>query len=230
MSLKGKHIVVTGASRGLGRSIAMEFLKAGAWVHATGRDPKALKATDKILRKAGKNFTLTTLDLCDEAAVSAWIKKLRHIDVVINNAGIARYRPFLETPTQEMRDILETNVVAPFIVMRESLRRMGKSGGHIINIASDAATRGIANMAPYVASKHALLGLGRSVSKEFRKQKVRVTTFNPGPISTEILGAGTANPAWLNPGALAKTVVHIASLESNVEIQELLVEPMTLDL
>lgn len=231
MCLKGKHVIVTGASRGLGLSIAREFVEQGAWVHAIGRDSKALKEAEKILLKSGETFVMLALDLCDEAAVRGFINGLKTLDVLVNNAGIARYRPLLETPTQELRDLLETNVVAPFVMIRESLKLLQKSGGgQIINIASDAAVRGIAQMAPYVASKHALLGLGRSVSKEFRKKKVRVTTFNPGPIATDIMGAGTRNPAWLNPDALAKTIVHIASLEPNVEIQELLVEPMTLEL
>ena len=98
----------------------------------------------------------------------------------------------IETPTQEIRDILEVNVIGAFVVMRESARKMlHTDGGQIINIASDAAIRGIARMGPYVASKHALLGLSRSMSLELRQQGVRMTTFCPGPISTDILGSGT---------------------------------------
>ncbi len=98
-------------------------------------------------------------------------------------------------------------------------------GGHIINIASDAAVRGIAQMGPYAASKHALLGLGRSAGLELRARGVRVTTFCPGPIATDILGPGTASPHALSPEALAAMIVHLAGLPPEIDPRELLVQP-----
>ena len=169
------------------------------------------------------------LDCRDESAVTQFIRALLSLDVVVNNAGIARFRPLIETPTSELREILEINVVAAFVIMREAARRMvgqgGERGGHIINIASDAAVMGIAAMAPYVASKHALRGMGLSVGLELRAQGVRVTTYCPGPISTEILGPEGLNPKALQPADCAKTIVHIAELPDSIDVQELLVRP-----
>jgi NAD(P)-dependent dehydrogenase (short-subunit alcohol dehydrogenase family) len=231
MTLQGKVVLVTGASRGLGRAVAEESLRAGAFVLAIGRDPLAMSEARAIFATHSQDFEMITLDLRDEAAVSALIASRERLDVVVNNAGIARALPFLETPTQELRDVLEINLVAAFVVMREAARKMlALGGGQIINIASDAALHGISRMAPYVASKHALLGMGRSVSRELRQKGVRVTTFCPGPIATDIFGPGTANPKALPVAALARTIVHLAELPPDVEVQDLLVEPTQLSL
>ena len=169
---------------------------------------------------------MVTMDVCDEPAVTNYIAVLPCLDVVVNNAGIARVQSLIETPTQEIRDILEINVIGAFVVMRESARKMLQTnGGQIINIASDAAIRGIARMGPYVASKHALLGLSRSMSLELRQQGVRVTTFCPGPISTDILGSGTGDTNAMSPEDLAKTIIHLVEVPPEIEIQELLVQP-----
>lgn len=226
MALGGKTVLVTGASRGFGRAMAEAFLRKGAKVLALGRDPAAMAETRAALEAIGGAFEMVALDVRDEAAVTDCIAGLERLDILINNAGIARHRPLLETPTQELRDILEVNVVGAFLVLREAARKMvAQGGGHILNIASDAAVRGIPNMAPYVASKHALLGLGRSVSLELRQQGVRVTTFCPGPIATDILGPSTANPAAMPPDRLAELVVHLAETPPEMEAQEVLVQP-----
>ena len=169
MILKGKRAIITGASRGLGRAIASAFLAEGAIVHGTGRDPKALAATAAALNAIGGDFALHPLELTDETAICAFIDELPSIDILVNNAGIARLTPFVETDVAELRAIFETNVVAPFVLMRQAATKMlAAGGGQIINIASDAAVRGIGQMAPYVASKHALLGMGRSLALELR--------------------------------------------------------------
>ena len=223
IALSEKTIVVTGASRGLGRAVAIEFAARGANVLGVGRDESALQETAHL---AGAGFSAGTLDVRDEAAVTEYFAALPSLDVLINNAGIARIRPLLETPAEEVREILEINVVAAFVVLREAARKMAQSGGgHIINIASDAATRGIDRMAPYVASKHALLGLSRSAHLELKPLGVRVSALCPGPIQTDILGTGTAWDAAMPPQALAKLIADIAEQPAQVAVQEMLLTP-----
>ena len=210
-----KTVLVTGASRGIGRAIACAF--AGRGWHTIGAARSRVEVPGVDMRR---------LDCTDEPAVTEVLAALPALDVVVNNAGIARSTPLLETPTAELREILELNVVAAFVVMREASRRMSRDGGGlIINIASDAAIIGIATMAPYVASKHALLGLGRSAAMELRDQGVRVTTYCPGPVDTTILGAASRNPRSLGPEDIAQNVAHIAELPPGMEIQEVLVRP-----
>jgi len=209
-------VLVTGVSRGLGHAIAAAFAARGWNTIGVARSACQIPGVRTEL-----------LDVCDEQAVTAFIGSLPKLDVVVNNAGIARYRPLLETPTAELREILEVNLIGAFHVMRETARRMvDQGGGLILNIASDAAVKGIAQMAPYVASKHALLGLARSVSAELRSRGVRVCTYCPGPISTEILGLASKNPRALQPADIAGTIVHLAELPAGMEVQEMLVEPM----
>lgn len=229
MSLSGKTVLVTGASRGFGLAAARAMLDAGASVIGWGRDPTALDDARRQLGEVGGDCALEAVDVTDESVVTAQLAALSHLDVLVNNAGIARARPVLETPTQELRDIFDVNVIAAFVVMREAARRMvelGK-GGLVINIASDAAIKGIANMAPYCASKHALLGLGRAASLELRDQGVRITTFCPGPIATNIMSPdGSDNPDAMDSAELARTIVHLAEMSSRIEVQELLVAPI----
>jgi NAD(P)-dependent dehydrogenase (short-subunit alcohol dehydrogenase family) len=223
ISLSEKTIVVTGASRGLGRAVAIEFAARGANVLGVGRDESALQETAHL---AGAGFSAATLDVRDEAAVTEYFAALPSLDVLINNAGIARIRPLLETPAEELREILEINVVAAFVVLREAARKMAQSGGgHIINIASDAAARGIEGMAPYVASKHALLGLSRSAHLELQPLGVRVGALCPGPIQTDILGTGTLPSGAIAPSALAKLIVDLAETPPGLATPEILALP-----
>jgi len=226
--MKQKTILVTGASRGLGRAVAKAFLRAGADVIAMDDDAQALQETRAVLLAHSAHFSVAQIDVRDEEAVTAFIASLDKLDVVINNMNEVRHNPLLNTTTAELRDVLETNVVAAFVVMREATRFMVEhGGGHIINIAGTAAMQGVADMAPFAASKHALLGLGRSLEKELHAYPIRITTFCPGPIATSSPD-GEEAPArpTLDPAALAATIVHLANLPPEVEIKELVVEPV----
>jgi len=226
MSLKHKIVLVTGASRGLGRAVAKAFLRAGAGVIAMDNDAQALRETRAALLTHSENFSIAQIDVRDETAVTDFIASLERLDVVVNNMNIVYRRPLLETTTEEMRDMLETNVVAAFVIMREATRCMTEhGGGHIINVAGLAAMQGVENMAAFAASKHALLGLGRSLEKELRTHPIRITTFCPGPIATSTPDGEEppASPA-LDPAVLAATIVHLAGQPPEVEIKEIVVE------
>lgn len=229
MPLQGKTAIVTGASRGLGRAIAAAFLEQGAFVHATGRDPGTMAETETFLQATGGKFKMHCLEVTDEASVVSFVASIDCIDILVNNAGIASSRPFVETETENLRHILEVNTIAPFVLMRETVKKMLPKGcGLIINIASDVVFRRIGGAAPYVASKHALLGLGRSLSQELRDKGIRVTTYCPGPIDTEMLGSGC--PQALRPQHVAADIVHLATLPAGMEVRDVLVEPMGMDI
>jgi 3alpha(or 20beta)-hydroxysteroid dehydrogenase len=230
MGVSGKVVLITGASRGVGRAAAEAFLRAGAKLIATGRDRSSMAQTEVALKAIGGKFRMERLEVTDESAAAELIGSLERLDVLINNAGIAQHKPFLETTTDELRRVIDTNVIGAFVVMREAIRKMvTHGGGDVINVASDAALRGIGTMAPYVASKHALLGMSRSVRLEMRYQGVRVVTVCPGPINTAILGAPSGNQA-IDPNDLAQTLVHLASLGPSLEIQEVLIQPTQLEM
>ncbi|MHB0937733.1 MAG: SDR family oxidoreductase [Armatimonadota bacterium] len=228
MAMKQKTILVTGASRGLGRAVAKAFLRAGADVIAMDDDAQALQETRAALLAHSEHFSIAQIDVRNEEAVTGFIGSLEKLDVVINNMNEVRRNALLNTTTQELRDVLETNVIAAFVIMREATRFMVQhGGGHIINIAGTAAVQGVADMAPFAASKHALLGLGRSLEKELHAHPIRITTFCPGPIAVSSPDGEPppVGPA-LDPAALAATIVHLADLPPEVEIKELVVEPV----
>lgn len=228
--MEGRTILVTGASRGLGRALAEEAASTGANVVAVVRDEGAAQNLAPVLAVHEGKSRVVSLDLRDEPAVVALISSLEVLDVVINSAGIARHRPLLETPTEELREVLAVNVVAPFVVTREAIRLMLRTSGkgHIVNIASTAALEGIPGMAPYAASKHALLGFGRSVSAEFRARGIRVTTVNSGRIATDIMGSGNINDLAMKPGQLARAILGLTEFPPAFEVSEILVEPTSL--
>ena len=230
MSVVGKTVLVTGASRGLGRAVAAEFLREGASVIGIGRDPKAIAITEVILGGISENFRMVALDVRDERGIVKLIGGLDRLDVLINNAGIVKGGPILDTDTESLREVIDVNLIAPFVIMRESIRKMLEhGGGDVINVGSDASIRGISGMPSYVASKHGLRGLTRSVRLDVRSRGVRVSLFCPGPINTEICGPGAWSPQSIASEDAAKTIVHMASSSPGVEIQEVLMQPTQFD-
>jgi NAD(P)-dependent dehydrogenase (short-subunit alcohol dehydrogenase family) len=225
--MNGKTVLITGAGRGFGRAMAEAFLQSGAHVLAVERDRDQVAEAKAQYSGTNESIEFIQLDVCDEPSVVDFVSSIDQLDILINNAGIARKRPFLETSTEDLAAILEVNLKAAFVVMRESARKMLNRGGHIINIVSDSGLIGMKNMAPYSASKHGLMGLSRSARLELREHKIRVTAFCPGSIATDIFGTGP-NPAAMSPQVLASLVVYLAGLPPEIEVQEILLEPMTL--
>lgn len=220
-----RGVLVTGGSKGIGRAIALAFCAEGDAVTITGRDGAALEETAQQAAELPGTLRPFAIDGRDEPGMTRLIAEMPTLDIAVNNAGIAWFKPLLETSTDEMRQMMEVNVNAAFVVMRESARRMALTGGLIVNIASNLALKGMGQGAPYAASKHALLGLARSVQKEFARAHIRVTTLCPGPVDTAILGPASQNPASIAPDDIAKLVVCLASLAPTVAVPEIHLSP-----
>lgn len=223
-------VLLTGASRGIGEATARLLAQQGMTVIAAARPSEDLKRLAAILKNIRDDCHVIPADVRNEAEVVALVhhafQAMGRIDVLINNAGIARSRPLLETPLSEFQEILSTNLEGVFLVTRETLKIMARQGkGHVINVGSDACIRGIPRMAPYVASKHGLLGLSRSISAEFGCKGIRVTTLMPGPVNTTILGAKSTRAEILQPQDLALTILNVIQMPDRAEVQELLLEP-----
>jgi len=201
--LDGKRALVTGASRGIGRAIALAFADAGARVavnyHATGEGAQAVV---RAIREQGGDAFAVEADVADERAVQAMTAAVRDrfggIDVVVNNAGVLFQKPLLETRTEEFDRLMAINVRGTFLVGRECLRHMVAAGiaGRVINLASDLGYLGREEFSPYCASKGAILALTRSWAREFAPD-ILVNAIAPGPVETDMLSVESMTPEWL---------------------------------
>ncbi len=189
-SLKGRVALITGASRGLGRSMAKTLAAQGALVVVNARKAADLQATADEIRAAGGKAGIAAFDVTDEAAV---IKAINYIveehgrlDILVNNAGIMHRQLIVETKTEDWKRIIDTNLNASFVMAREAAKVMLKQRyGRIINLSSVMAILGRASVAAYVASKHGIVGLTKTLAAEIGPH-VTVNAIAPGYIRTEI--------------------------------------------
>ena len=184
-----KQVAITGAGRGIGRSIAERFLAEGWRVWALARQESSVEP----LRSRG-DLHFVSFDAAEERSVMAAALKLTtdagHLTALVNNAGIAIAAPLHKTTTEEFERTMRVNVSAPFLLMRELSGAMVKAGhGRIVNIASTAAKKGFKYTSAYCASKHALLGLTRSLALELAPKGVTVNAVCPGWTDTDMLQA-----------------------------------------
>jgi NAD(P)-dependent dehydrogenase (short-subunit alcohol dehydrogenase family) len=199
-SMKGRIVLLTGASRGLGRDMALTLAGAGATVLCAGRTVKELEATAKAITRKGGKAEVVPLDVTDEALVrervDSIIARHRRIDVLVNNAGVLSREAIVDLPTESFRRTVETDLVAPFVLSREIGRHMLKRRyGRIVNIASVLAIVARGSVAGYVSAKHGIVGLTKSLAVEFGPD-VTANAIAPGYIRTEINVALQQNKAF----------------------------------
>jgi NAD(P)-dependent dehydrogenase (short-subunit alcohol dehydrogenase family) len=192
LRLDGKVALVTGAFGGLGRDFAGMLARAGAAVALAGRRLGEGRALADALRRDGARAEAFAMDVTDRSSVDAAVERaeaaLGPIDVLVNNAGVAVTRPFVELTEREWRDVLDVNLDGAFRVAQAVARRMRAAGrgGSIVNIASVLGERVAAQVAPYAASKAALIQLTRAMAVELARDGIRVNALAPGYVLTPI--------------------------------------------
>jgi gluconate 5-dehydrogenase len=229
-SLKQKVAVVTGASRGLGKPMAMGLAAAGAHVALVARDADKLNAVREEIVSAGGEATVVPIDLADEAAIRAGVQKigrdLGRIDICVNNAGIINWQPLLESDVDDFERIMDTNVKATFVMSQETsaIMRAGGRGGRIVNIGSVLSSLGRAKLHAYCASKSAIVGLTRSLAAELGRDNITANVIAPGYFVTDINTSITSRPGyveavsgvtpmerWGKPEELVGTLIYLSS-------------------
>lgn len=190
--IEGAHALVTGGGRGIGAAVSRALSDAGCRVTILGRNRSVLAAA----LEAGLAAAFVVADVTDETQLSAAIAEAGSgggtIDILVNNAGAAHSAPFARTTAEDMRRMLEVNLIAPATAARLVLPDMIERGrGRIVNIASTAALKGYAYVSAYAAAKHALLGLTRSLALEVAKSGVTVNAVCPGFTDTDLIRAAT---------------------------------------
>ncbi len=191
-SLLGKVALVTGASRGIGKSIAMSLGKLGAEVivNYSSSDEKAEEVVNTIKDQGGKSYKLK-FDVSDEESVNEAISKIvnesNSIDILINNAGITRDSLLLRMKSDQWDSVLNTNLKGVFLCTKYASKFMLKQkSGKIVNITSIVGLIGNPGQANYAAAKAGVIGFTKSCSKEFAKRGINVNAVAPGFIETEM--------------------------------------------
>jgi NAD(P)-dependent dehydrogenase (short-subunit alcohol dehydrogenase family) len=194
--MDGRVAVVTGASRGLGRAMAVELGAAGAKLALVGRDRSKLEET---ATECGTDSEVFLADVTDETQVRALEQAVRerfgHVDILINNAGMNIRKPMVEYTLDEWNTVLDTNLTSVFLVSRSFIPMMkGRGYGRIINLASMMSHVSLPGRTAYSASKAAMLGVTRALAQELAEDGITVVAISPGPFATEINTALIENP------------------------------------
>lgn len=188
MSMQGQVVLITGASRGIGRAIAEKFIALGATVLGTATSESGAAAITEYLGTSGKGFVLNVTENESIEALFATIKKdFGSVDVLVNNAGITRDNLLMRMKDAEWDDIIETNLTPIFKLSKAALRPMMKKRvGRIINVGSVVGTMGNAGQTNYAAAKAGVMGFTKSLAREVASRGITVNTVSPGFIETDM--------------------------------------------
>ena len=216
---EGKVAIVTGGSTGIGLETARRLAREGAHVVAASRHPGSSE-------ELGEGIVPVACDVSKEgdilACVETTMTRFGRWDVLVNNAGTMTFKPLAETSVSDWREVLDTDLIGAFLFTREAFRRMGR-GGTIVNVASIHADASTPLVAPYAASKAAVLALTRASAIEGKSLGLRCNTVSPGAIDTPMLwenpnlksGEETLDPNDVGrPEDVAATIAFLASAES----------------
>ena len=223
-NFEGKTILVTGASSGIGKAVALLLAERGANVIVAARRAAQLEDTSAAIRDAGGVATVVTMDIADSASVAdafATIgSRFERLDGAFNNAGLSHgYKALLDLDEDEIRAVLETNLYGTIACMRHELRLMlAQGGGAILNTGSTTSLTGGGHIAVYTATKHAIAGLTKSTAIEYASSGVRINCLCPGGVKTEMTVAAQEQDPSLQ--GLISRIVPMKRMAEPREIAE----------
>ena len=206
--LKGRAALITGASKGLGRGIALALGAASVRVALASRNLAQLNETADAVRELGGEAAVFQADLTDEAQVLKLEKSVANefgrLQILINNAGMNLRKPVTEFTLAEWRQVFDTNVTSVFLMCRSFVPQIkGQGYGRILNLTSIMSHVGLPGRTAYAASKSALLGFTRALALELASERITVNGLSPGPIATEMNAPLISDPE-LNRQFLSK--------------------------
>ena len=231
-NLSNKVVLVTGASRGIGRAIAKRFAEEGADVIVTARTAADLETLQTEIEALGVRCQPIATDLRDPAQIDALaaaaLEAFGRVDVLVNNAGVGTWADVTDITLEQFDDMFNVNIRAVFLLTKALLPQMTeRETGHIINIASTSSRWTYPSGTVYCATKFAVLGFNEALAKELRITGVRVTAVCPGMVNTYLGGAKPEDwtEGMLNPEDVAEMAVQAALMPQHAIVTEMVVWP-----
>lgn len=228
MSLQGRTAVITGASRGIGAAVARMLHDRGANLGLASRSGDDLG----LERVVAHSCDVRDLDAL-ERLCAATAERFGSIDIVVPNAGVGAYGPFLDLSREHLDEMLDVNLKGTVYVLRAALPHMAGREGDVVTLASEAGRRGLPYEAVYCASKFGQVGLTRALDHELREQGIRCTNVCPGGVATDFAldeGRGRtrgALPGMMTAEDVAEVVVFVLERPRHFRMLETALRPLT---
>lgn len=230
--LRGKVVLVTGATRGIGLALARLLATEGCHLVISGRNPAALGRLSKELSRQGTDVLAVPCDVRDPAAAQALCVaiegKFHRLDILVNNAGIGHPNlPVSKLPFEQWIDVIATNLNGMFLITHFALPIMTR-GGVIVNNLSIAARRVFPGSSAYNASKHGALGFTNTLREELRPEGIRVIALLPGATDTgiwETLWPNAPRARMMSPASVASAIVNALTQPPESTVEELVIMP-----
>jgi 3-oxoacyl-[acyl-carrier protein] reductase len=233
--LSGRVALVTGAGRGIGRSIALALAKAGARLFLTARSADQLTMVAADISGRGGEVQQLAADISSPRGVDAVFAALRKVygsvDVLVNNAGLGISGPVVDFPEESLDTLMAVNVKGLFLCCQQAMRMMVPARrGYIINISSVVGFKGYANQSAYAASKHAVMGITKSLAVEAQPHGIRVSAVLPGAVDTGLMDAlrpDLDKALLMKPDDVADAVLFLLSLSDSAAVDEIYIRRRT---
>lgn len=231
MMLEGQVALVTGASRGIGRGIALALADAGAQVALAARSPDRLRSVEQEIRDRGGKAVGLPVDLVEETQIETLFERLAEtygrLDILVNNAGIGLFGALSDFSEGDFDRLVAVNLKAVFLCCRQAMRLMiPRKAGYIINISSVVGFKGYPNQSIYTATKHGVMGITKSLAVEAQPYGIRVSAVLPGGTDTDMRALGRPDlkrSELLQPEDIAQTVLFLLSLSPRAAIDQIYV-------
>jgi 3-oxoacyl-[acyl-carrier protein] reductase len=235
MLLEGKTALITGAGRGIGRGIALAFARQGCDVACAARTADEVNATADAVKRCGRRALALIADVSRpkevRAMADAALEAFGQIDFLVNNAGYACFKPFVELSLEEWRRTIDVNLTGVFLCAKALLPSMiARRSGRIINVSSVAAMKPMLDQSAYCASKHGMNGLTKVLAMELREYGISVHAVCPGGVDTRLsqqVMPDRDKSDWMTPEDIAHACLYLATMSPRATTDEIIVRRFT---